>query len=89
MSHEYDAVPGFTELDERNILSKVSTAIGGISLWIRHDPTIASRITNIGDGYMSDLIVCDSIVPLYRKSFWGSPLSLLKLLRKSRNQISM
>lgn len=32
MSHEYDAVPGFTELDERNILSKVSTAIGGISL---------------------------------------------------------
>ncbi len=81
MWKDYDSVAGFTEIDEWNSLHKISSSLGGISLGIRQDPNIWSKITNIWRNYKSDLIVYHGVAAIYKKHFSWSARSLVRLMR--------
>jgi hypothetical protein len=74
--------PGFTEIDEENSLYKISQAVGWKSLWIRRDPELWKKITNVWGEYKSDLIVYDRIAEIYANNFGhGNSRSLLRLMK--------
>lgn len=76
-----DALPWITEIDEQNSLSKISGAIGWISLWIRQDPNLWSKIVNTGKWYKSDLVVYHEIGAKYKKYFTWNHRWLVQLVR--------
>ena len=74
--------PWFTELDEENSLYKISEALGGKSLWIRKDPVLGPKITNVSGSYKSDLIVYERVAEIYANNFgYGNSRSLLRLMK--------
>jgi hypothetical protein len=88
IDEEYDKYPGFTEIDQENILSKISRWVGGISLWIQDDPTLRGRVTNVWREYKSDLTVYHEMGSTYKKYFTWSVKGLISIIRSQSERLS-
>lgn len=76
-----------TEIDEENMLHKISQVFWWVSLWIRQDPQLSSRITNIWKWYKSDLILQESVIGRYKEGFPTRARDLVSLLRSPKESV--
>lgn len=84
---KYLDMPWFTELDERNSLHKISSALWWISLWLSRDTHLNDKISNIWEWYKSDLLVCHGLASIYKKHFSGTARTLIQLMKNKTETI--
>lgn len=85
---EYDVYPWFTEVDQENVLSRISRWVGGISLWIQDDPILRERVINIWKGYKSDLTVYHHMWSTYKQYFTWSVRWFISIIRGQSERLS-
>lgn len=81
MPEKYANIPWLTELDKCGSLHKICSTMWWTSLWLMDEISFFDKISNIGEGYKSDLLVCHGIIALYKQYFSGSAKSFIQLMK--------